>query len=93
MPDNRSLGNFGELRACDYLIKTGYEILDKNFRCRYGEIDIIAKTGDAITFIEVKTRTNELFGLPEESIDIHKIKRIKKASNYYIQQKIFLNMR
>jgi len=55
---NKALGNIGEVKSCEYLESEGYFILEKNFRCRFGEIDIIAQTDNVISFIEVKTRTS-----------------------------------
>ena len=54
--NNKILGNDGEKEATEYLIKNGYKIIERNFFCKRGEIDIIAKDGDTIVFIEVKTR-------------------------------------
>jgi putative endonuclease len=69
----KKIGNMGEDIAESYLLKKGYEILDRNYYSRYGEIDIIGKLEDQIIFFEVKTRTNEAFGNPEDSIDQKKI--------------------
>jgi len=86
MSSNKILGNIGESKSCNYLLKSGYELLFRNFRCRYGEIDIVAKNGNIISFIEVKTRSGTLYGNPEESIDNQKKIHIKNTANYYIQQ-------
>jgi len=69
----KKIGNKGEDIAESYLLKKGYEILDRNYYSRYGEIDIIGKLEDQIIFFEVKTRTNQAFGNPEDSIDQKKI--------------------
>jgi putative endonuclease len=58
------LGKTGEAEAQKYLLKENYKILEINFRCRLGEIDIIAQDGEYLVFIEVKTRTSNLFGSP-----------------------------
>ena len=84
MLSNRDLGKTGEEVAAEYLKKDGYKILEKNFRCRSGEIDIIAKKDSVVAFIEVKTRKSTLYGEPEESIDFLKVKRIRKSANYFI---------
>jgi len=79
----KSLGKSGEDIAEKYLLEHGFEILDRNFQNRYGEIDIIAKDKDTLVFVEVKTRLSEKFGLPEESVTPLKIKKIIKAGQYY----------
>lgn len=81
------LGTIGEQKSCDYLTEDGYEILEKNYRCKFGEIDIIAKKGGLIIFIEVKTRSKNNFCEPEESVNDFKIRHIRNCANYYIQQK------
>jgi putative endonuclease len=77
-------GVLGELTAIDYLIKSGYVILDKNFRTRYGEIDIIGMDEEYIVFIEVKTRRNFNLGLPCESVTLDKQRRIARMALLYI---------
>ena len=69
----KKIGNKGEDIAELFLINKGYEILKRNYYSRYGEIDIIGKKEEGIIFFEVKTRTNEKFGNPEDSIDSKKI--------------------
>jgi putative endonuclease len=66
------LGEAGERYATDYLIKNGYKILDRNWRIRGGEIDIVALYKSTLVFVEVKTRTSTSYGTPEESIGYHK---------------------
>src|SRR5574341_711966 len=65
---NRTIGQWGEQAAVNYLTARGYEIITRNARTPYGEIDIIAKQGDIHIFIEVKSRTSLKMGLPEESV-------------------------
>jgi len=79
----KSLGKRGEDIAEKYLLEHGFEILDRNFQNRYGEIDIIAKDKDTLVFVEVKTRLSEKFGLPEEAVTPLKIKKITKSGQYY----------
>lgn len=62
----------------------GYEIIDRNFSCRQGEIDIIAKDKEEYVFIEVKTRSNLCFGRPIEAVDNYKQKHIFKSTRYYL---------
>ena len=80
--------NLGESIACKYLKKNGYVILEKNFRSRFGEIDIIAKDYEALCFIEVKSRMNTSFGFPEEYVDNRKQKKLFKTSQIYLTEKL-----
>lgn len=85
MLNNRQeVGKMGELLACRYLVGRGYKIIDKNFRTRGGEIDIIAEEEDILVFIEVKTRTNRFFGFPEEAIDFRKQHKLAQTAEYYL---------
>ena len=79
-------GKKGEEIAAKYLKKSGYKILEKNFRKPYGEIDIIAQKGENIAFVEVKTRKSDLYGTPAEFVTAKKQERIKKAAYIYIQE-------
>lgn len=81
------LGNIGEIKSCEYLESEGYSILEKNFRCACGEIDIIAGLGKMVSFIEVKTRTSSSYGEPLESVNALKIARIRNVSSYYLSLK------
>lgn len=72
--------------ACEYLEKNGYIILERNYTCLYGEIDIIAKKGEYTVFVEVKYRRNNEFCEPSETITACKIKRITKTANDYISK-------
>lgn len=84
--DNQNVGRTGEDLAVKYLQQQGYQILQKNFKIRYGEIDIIALKDGTLTFFEVKTRTSEKFGKPEEAISSKKLKSILKTAYFYISQ-------
>lgn len=83
----KELGNKGEQIASYYLERIGYKILDKNFRKRTGEIDLIAEDNEEIVFIEVKTRTNKNFGYPEESVDNKKLKKLITTANLWLEDK------
>lgn len=76
-------GKRGEELAAKYLQKKGYRILEKNFRGRYGEIDIVALEKDTLVFIEVKTRTSSQFGAPLESITPWKLRSVIKTAQFY----------
>lgn len=78
-----ALGKMGEDLACAYLENLGYKIIDHNFRIRGGEIDIIALDKDTVVYVEVKTRSNHNFGLPEEAVTYHKIKFLQRAAKFY----------
>ncbi len=87
MINKRLLGQRGEGIACKALEKEGYRILEKNFRCRQGEIDIIAEERGVICFIEVKSRFSESFGLPEEAVTGWKQRKLLTAAVIYLEKK------
>lgn len=81
---NKLIGNYGENLAINYLISEGYKILNRNFICKIGEIDIIATKNNIIAFIEVKSRFSTNFGGASEAIDIRKRFKIIKVATYYL---------
>ena len=81
---NKQKGDLGEEIATKYLIKKGYKIIKRNFRCKFGEIDIIAKKGNDLVFVEVKTKTSDFFGVPEEMVDYGKLKKINDIIDYFL---------
>jgi len=81
----RDTGILGEKLAKDFLKKRGYHILETNYRCPEGEIDIVAKHKDSLVFIEVRTKRSLEFGSPEESITRAKKERMKATAAYYWQ--------
>lgn len=83
LPHNLNLGNIGESIASSYLEKKGFHVIDRNFRIRGGEIDLIATFENTLVFIEVKTRIGETMGTPEDAIDKRKLSRIAKSAEYY----------
>ena len=84
MNAKQQLGRIGENIASEYLKKKGYLILERNFACRQGEIDIIAKDEKEFVFVEVKTRRNLKFGYPAEAVTNIKQKHIQKTAQYYL---------
>lgn len=78
-----NLGKLGEQKAVEYLQKANWKILERNFRSRFGEIDIVAQDGDFLVLVEVKTRWSEKYGLPEEAVIASKIHSIIKTGYYY----------
>lgn len=81
---NIDIGKLGEDEVCKYLTKNNYEILRRNFLCKSGEVDIIAKYEDEYVFIEVKTRMSKKYGAPAEAVDINKQKHIINATRYFV---------
>jgi len=81
----RETGILGEELAADYLRERGYEIIETNYRCPEGEIDIVASDGDTLVFIEVRTRSSRRFGTPEESITPTKKERMRLTAARYLE--------
>lgn len=79
-----TIGNKGEDLACRYLQNQGYKILERNYRIRGGEIDIVAKDKEYLVFVEVKTRYSHEFGLPVESMTSWKISHLLKTAQFYL---------
>ena len=86
----KSIGNAGEALAKNFLTKNRFKILDQNFSCRYGEIDIIAQKKGTVHFIEVKTRSS-IDDDPESFIHLAKKSRMKKAAQWYVAEKDWKN--
>jgi putative endonuclease len=82
--NSRKEGSRGEDLAAEYLERNGYEILDRNYRFERGEVDLIAKDGDELVFIEVKARRSDAFGLPEDAITPQKEEQIKRVAEGYL---------
>ncbi|MBW7842886.1 MAG: YraN family protein [Ignavibacterium sp.] len=85
--NKKDFGKDGEEIAAKYLLKKGFEILKRNYRFSHGEIDIIAKDGDTLVFVEVKTRKNLEHGEPEYAITKKKIQQLKKIAELYLFDK------
>lgn len=77
---NRTLGDLGERLAIGFLLRNGYRILFKKYRCRFGEIDIIAQDKNALVFVEVRSKSTSDFGLPYETINVTKRQRLRKVA-------------
>lgn len=86
MAEHNDLGKEGEDAACAYLEAKGYTIRDRNWRWRKLELDIVAEYNQNLVVVEVKTRRNELFGMPEEAVTDAKIRRIVRATDNYIKR-------
>ncbi|MGI6216792.1 MAG: YraN family protein [Coriobacteriales bacterium] len=89
---NISLGRKGEDAACAYLERNGYTILDRNWRCQFGEADIVALDDGELVFIEVKTREAKNAGLPEESVTAEKRHRYERIAMAYLKDSEFVNI-
>lgn len=87
MYERHETGKIGEEIAVAYLKQNGYQIIERNFECRQGEIDIIAKDKNDLVFVEVKTRSSALYGLPKEAVDKTKKKHIYRSAEYYVYLK------
>ncbi|AIS52539.1 hypothetical protein TKV_c13680 [Thermoanaerobacter kivui] len=82
--NKKIIGSLGEKIAAQYLTKSGYKILEKNFKCKIGEIDIIALYKNQLVFVEVKTRTSTSFGVASEAVNFYKQQKIVKVAQLYI---------
>lgn len=83
MRSTTTSGKLGEDYAAELLREKGYKILTRNFRSRFGEIDIVATHGRELVFVEVKTRWSKKFGNPEESVTSLKLRHLMKAAEYF----------
>jgi len=81
------LGKKGEDISVKFLKKQGYEIIERNYRCSLGEVDIVAKDKNILCFVEVKARKTEEYGLPQEAIDGYKQKKLARVALTYLKQK------
>lgn len=87
MGNNITKGFLGEDKAVEYLISKGYKIIDRNYRTKIGEVDIIAIISGVLVFVEVKSRTNINYGYPYEAVNWKKQDKIIKSSFIYMKQK------
>lgn len=84
--NKRKTGQEQEQKAAEYLETLGYQILEKNYRCRVGEIDLIAAHKGYLVFVEVKYRQNGRAGQPEEAVDLRKQRRISRVAAWYLME-------
>lgn len=87
MLNKRVLGQELESRACEFLAQNGAKIIERNYRCKSGEIDIIARDEKYLCFIEVKYRSGDRFGSGEDAVGINKQRKICKVSEFYLYSK------
>lgn len=88
MMKRKDTGILGEKLAKDFLKKKGYRILETNYRCHEGEIDIVARQNEYLVFVEVRTKSNLDFGTPEESITATKMRHLERAADHYKQNHV-----
>ena len=83
----KELGRKGEEVALRFLKKNGYKIIEKNYVCKMGEMDIIAREKDTLVFVEVKTRTSMVFGPPQLAVNSTKQMQLSKVALYFLKEK------
>ena len=94
MEKTKTIGEFGENSACTFLKHHGYRILDRNYSNYFGEIDIIARKGSYVVFVEVKTRKSDDFGRPSDAVNHSKqLKIIKTADSYIVEKELDADFR
>lgn len=82
--DNKVIGKKGEDLACNYLVKKGLQIVERNFQNKYGEIDIVCMDKDVLVFVEVKTKVGHDFGEPEEMVNKSKLRQVQRMGEIYV---------
>jgi putative endonuclease len=85
MMKRQTTGQLGEKLAAEFLAKQGYQIIETNFRCKEGEVDIIAKDRDCLAFVEVRTKTSRMYGTPEESVTARKKEHLRNTAARYLE--------
>ena len=80
-------GRQGEDLAAGYLESAGYRIVERNYRCPFGEMDLVARDGETIVFVEVKSRRSDRFGPPQDSVGPKKQKKMSQIALHYLEQK------
>ena len=86
MSSKQQTGQAAESQACDLLQKQGLQLIERNYHCRQGEIDLIMRDGNCTVFVEVRYRRNSSFGSAAESVDYRKQKKIISTASHYLQQ-------
>jgi putative endonuclease len=81
-----AVGAYGERVAAAHLVEQGMVVLDRNWRCRSGEIDLILRDGSELVFCEVKTRRGDRFGTPAEAVDAAKVRRLRRLAAQWLLQ-------
>ena len=89
---NRNVGKRGEAAAVRYLELRGYDVIDRNWTCPAGEVDIVARDGDWLVFVEVKTRTSLEKGFPSEAVDEEKRSRYEMIAAWYLKDNAYYDI-
>jgi len=84
---NVKTGAKGEDIGAAYLVEQGYRVLERNVKARFGEIDLVAKEGDTLVFVEIKTRRSTGLGFPEEAVNRHKQRQLSRLAAWYLQSR------
>ncbi len=88
MKDTRkALGSRGEDLAVQYLKKKGFKVIERNYHCSAGEIDLIAREGKTLVFVEIKTRSSSDYGLPQDAVDRFKQKKMIEVARSYLAER------
>lgn len=77
-------GRHNEDRACDELVRCGYDIVERNYRCKLGELDVVARDGQTLVFVEVRSRSSARYGSALETIGVAKQRRIARVAQHYL---------
>ncbi|HUZ08909.1 MAG TPA: YraN family protein [Acidimicrobiales bacterium] len=85
-PDRRLLGAVGEGLAAEWYRARGFEVLDRNWRCRLGEIDLVCRSGDLLVICEVKSRSSDSFGAPVEAVTLAKRRRLRRLGTRWLAE-------
>ena len=85
MAAHNELGQWGEDVAAEYLMRKGYDVVERDWKSGHRDLDIIARDGRTLVFVEVKTRRNRLFVDPEEAIGYQKLQNLRIAANHYVK--------
>ncbi|OGP82480.1 MAG: YraN family protein [Deltaproteobacteria bacterium RBG_16_54_11] len=81
------MGSRGEDLAVQYLKKRGFKVIERNYHCQWGEIDLIAREKNTLVFIEIKARSSSEYGLPQEAVDRFKQKKLIEVARYYLAER------
>jgi putative endonuclease len=83
---SKALGSKGEDLAVQYLKKKGFKVIERNYHCSAGEIDLIAREKNTLVFVEIKTRSSSDFGLPQDAVDRFKQRKMIETARYYLAE-------
>lgn len=92
MLDKKNIGDIAEQTACDFLQANGLILMTRNYRCLYGEIDLIMQDNNDIVFVEVRSRSYTHYGYAEETVDHHKQKKLLRTATHFLQEKNWLDV-